>query len=280
MITTKKIIPSAVCTALSLILITGCGTPEQPAQPERLPNVLMIMIDDLGWTDLHIQGNDRLETPVIDQLGAEGMRFTDNYAASPVCSPTRAAVITGQSPARLAITNHITGNQDKFQPEGVSLRAAEMYNYLGLDYVTLAERLKGAGYATAFLGKWHLSGTRDEMSTVEPGRRPEFQGFDVLTATDVTEQAVVSVLKDDLFRKEAMATREKVEQLQRRLRSLLGEPDLELGLISLQRDDLAGITTAQAIGRSLMMKDTTVARPYMGKSLYAQAVERLQKLTP
>ena len=142
MITTKKIMPPAVLTTLSLILIAGCGTAEQPAQQERPPNVLMIMIDDLGWTDLHIQGNDRLETPVIDQLAAEGMRFTDNYAASPVCSPTRAAVITGQSPARLAITNHITGNQDKFQPEGASLRAAEMYNYLGLDYVTLAERLK------------------------------------------------------------------------------------------------------------------------------------------
>jgi len=162
-----------------MILITGCGTTEQPARPERPPNVLMIMIDDLGWTDLHVQGNDRLETPVIDRLAEEGMRFTANYAASPVCSPTRAAVITGQSPARLAITNHITGNQDQFQPEGASLRAAEMYNHLALDYVTLAERLKEAGYATAFLGKWHISGTNDEISTVEPGRRPEFQGFDV-----------------------------------------------------------------------------------------------------
>lgn len=175
----KKASASAVLTALSLILITGCEVSEQPAQEERPPNVLMIMIDDLGWTDLHIQGNDLLETPVIDRLAQEGMRFTDNYAAAPVCSPTRAAVITGQSPARLAITNHITGNQDQFQPEGALLRAAEMYNHLGLDYVTLAERLKGAGYATAFMGKWHLSGTNDEISTVEPGRRPEFQGFDV-----------------------------------------------------------------------------------------------------
>ena len=176
---TTTIITSVVGIALSLILIMGCGTAEQPVQPERMPNVLMIMIDDLGWTDLHVQGNDRLETPVIDRLAAEGMRFTDNYAAAPVCSPTRAAVITGLSPARLAITNHITGNQDQFQPEGAVLRAAEMVNHLDLDYVTLAEQLKGAGYATAFLGKWHLSGTNDEMSTVEPGRRPEYQGFDV-----------------------------------------------------------------------------------------------------
>ena len=176
---TNEAIKSAAWIALSLILIPGCGTPEPQGQPERPPNVLMIMIDDLGWTDLHVQGNDRLETPVIDQLAAEGMRFTDNYAASPVCSPTRAAVITGQSPARLAITNHITGNQDQFQPQGASLRAAEMFNHLGLEHVTLAERLKGAGYATAFLGKWHLSGTNDELSTREPSRRPEFQGFDV-----------------------------------------------------------------------------------------------------
>ncbi|MCZ6766695.1 MAG: sulfatase, partial [bacterium] len=170
---------SAVLAALSSILITGCGTTEQVDQPERSPNVLLIMIDDLGWTDLRVQGNHRLETPFVDRLAAEGMRFTDNYAAAPVCSPTRAAVITGLSPARLAITNHITGDQSQFQPEGAPLRAAEMVNHLTLDYVTLAERLKGAGYATAFLGKWHLSGTIDEMSTDEPGRRPEFQGFDL-----------------------------------------------------------------------------------------------------
>jgi len=181
----KKAGISAVFTALSLTVFAGCESGVQPAEREqselrdRRPNILLIMIDDLGWTDLHVQGNGRLETPVIDQLAMDGMRFTDNYAAAPVCSPTRAAVITGQSPARLAITNHITGNQDKFQPEGAELRAAEMYNHLGLDYVTLAERLKGAGYATAFLGKWHISGTNDEIATVEPGRRPEYQGFDV-----------------------------------------------------------------------------------------------------
>ena len=160
----------------------GCGTTEPPAQPEpadRPPNILMIVIDDLGWTDLHVQGNDRLETPVIDQLAADGMRFTDGYAAAPVCSPTRAAILTGLSPARLAITNHITGDQAQFRPEGAQLREAEMFNHLALDYVTLAERLKGAGYATAFVGKWHVSGTNDEIATVEPGRRPEFQGFDV-----------------------------------------------------------------------------------------------------
>lgn len=162
--------------ALPLFLIPGCA----PTQfSERPPNILMIMIDDLGWTDLRIQGNPLLETPVIDKLAADGMRFTDNYAASPVCSPTRAAVITGQSPARLAITNHITGDQDQFQPENAKIRAAEMYNHLALESITLAERLKEAGYVTSFFGKWHLSGTKEEMATTEPARRPEYQGFDV-----------------------------------------------------------------------------------------------------
>ena len=162
-----------------LILISGCGIADNPIAPKKQPNILMIMIDDLGWTDLHIQGNERLETPVIDRLASQGMRFTDNYAAAPVCTPTRAAIMTGQSPARLAITNHVSGNLDRFQPAGAVSRSAEMYNYLDLDYVTLAERLKEAGYATGFMGKWHLSGTTDEMATVEPSRRPQHQGFDV-----------------------------------------------------------------------------------------------------
>jgi len=162
---------------LAIAVLAGCQPAQEP--PLSPPNIVMIMIDDLGWMDLRVQGNPLLDTPVLDRLAAEGMRFTDAYAASPVCSPTRAAVMTGLSPARLAITNHITGDQAQFQPAGATLRAAEMVNYLALDHVTVAERLKEAGYANAFLGKWHLSGTNDEMDTVEPGRRPEFQGFDV-----------------------------------------------------------------------------------------------------
>lgn len=174
----KAFAPIALVLLLVLSAI-GCQTASTGNEPSQQPNIVLIMIDDLGWTDLHVQGNPRLETPVLDRLATEGMRFTDNYAASPVCSPTRAAMITGLSPARLAITNHITGNQDQFQPADATIRAAEMVNHLDLNYVTIAERLKEKGYATAFLGKWHLSGTNDEMETTEPGRRPEFQGFDV-----------------------------------------------------------------------------------------------------
>ncbi len=175
----NKFLTSAMLVALFVVLMTGCmsGQTEEPSS--RPPNILLIMIDDLGWTDMSVQGSTLFETPALDRLATQGMRFTDNYAASPVCSPTRAALITGQSPARLAITNHITGDQDQFQPEGNPLRAAEMLNYLDLGYETIAERLKTAGYATAFLGKWHLSGLKDEMETTEPARRPEHQGFDI-----------------------------------------------------------------------------------------------------
>ncbi|MHC4117278.1 MAG: sulfatase [Planctomycetota bacterium] len=141
-------------------------------------NIVLIMIDDLGWMDLHCQGNERLDTPNIDKLASQGMRFTDAYAAAPVCSPTRAAIMTGQSPARLQITNHLP-DRAQFQPENAKLRSAKMLDHLPLEHVTLAERLKQGGYATAFLGKWHLSGRASEGDLAEPKLRPEYQGFDV-----------------------------------------------------------------------------------------------------
>ncbi|NND97850.1 MAG: sulfatase [Pirellulaceae bacterium] len=143
------------------------------------PNVVLIMADDLGWMDLHCQGNDTLDTPAIDQLASEGMRFTDGYAASPVCTPTRAAMMTGLAPARLAITNHAPGNPDFVSPKS-KLRGAEWTTYLALEHTTIAERLKTAGYATGFIGKWHLSHRpgKDGDEKREPKLRPEHQGFD------------------------------------------------------------------------------------------------------
>ena len=141
-------------------------------------NIILIMIDDLGWMDLHCQGNKLLDTPNIDNLASQGMRFTDAYAAAPVCSPTRAAIMTGQSPARLRITNHLP-DREQFQPDDAKLRAAKMLEHLSLEHVTLAERLQKGGYATAFLGKWHLSGRAKDGDFAEPKLRPEHQGFDV-----------------------------------------------------------------------------------------------------
>ena len=138
------------------------------------------MADDLGWRDLHCFGNDKLDTPALDQLATEGMRFTDAYAAAPVCTPTRAAMMTGQSPARLRITNHAPGNPDGFALKDSTLHEAENIRYLPLSAVTIAERLSAAGYATAHVGKWHLSHKMpNEPGVAEKDLRPEKQGFDL-----------------------------------------------------------------------------------------------------
>lgn len=123
---------------------------------DKQPNILFILIDDMGWMDLGCQGNPYISTPNIDRFAAQGMRFTDAYASAPVCSPTRAAILTGRAPARLGITNHLP-HQDRFTPEGARLLPAEMEDHLALSQVTIAERLRDdAGYETAFIGKWHL----------------------------------------------------------------------------------------------------------------------------
>jgi len=144
------------------------------------PNIVVIMADDLGWRDLRCYGNAQLDTPALDQLAAEGMRFTSGYAAAPVCTPTRAAMMTGQSPARLRITNHAPGNPDGFSLKGSDLQEAENIRHLPLAAVTIAERLSSAGYATAHIGKWHLSyTTRDEQGLTDKDLRPDKQGFDL-----------------------------------------------------------------------------------------------------
>ena len=137
-------------------------------QDER-PNILFVMIDDLGWMDLACQGNKLVETPNLDRFAANSMTFTDAYAAAPVCSPTRASIMTGLAPARLQITNHLP-DQKRFTPKDATLLAAKTAKQLDLHYVTIAERAKTAGYKTAFMGKWHLGG--------EPFY-PEKQGFDL-----------------------------------------------------------------------------------------------------
>jgi len=151
------------------------------AEPAKAPpNIVLIMADDLGWMDLHCQGNKLVDTPNLDRLAGQGMRFTDGYAAAPVCTPTRAAIMTGQSPARLTITNHAPGHPAGFGPRGAVVLEAENAKYLPLAHVTIAERLKAAGYATGFIGKWHLSSRRGQRNAppLEASLRPEHQGFD------------------------------------------------------------------------------------------------------
>lgn len=137
------------------------------------PNILFILIDDMGWMDLGCQGNPHVKTPNIDRFAMEGVRFTDAYAPAPVCSPTRAALMTGYSPARLHLTNHLP-HQNRFTPPESKLLPAEMRDHLPLEYTTIAERLRDeAGYATAFIGKWHLYKGREEKFAAQ------FQGFDI-----------------------------------------------------------------------------------------------------
>ena len=145
------------------------------------PNIVVIMADDLGWRDLHCYGNEQIDTPFLDQLAAEGMRFTDAYAAAPVCSPTRAAMMTGLAPARLRLTNHAPGNPDGFSLPGSDLQEPETVRNLALSYTTIAERLSAAGYATGHVGKWHLSYVNPRGSAQLDQRElyPEKQGFDV-----------------------------------------------------------------------------------------------------
>lgn len=130
------------------------------------PNVVLIFIDDLGVSDLGCQGNPFIETPNIDKLANDGTRFTNAYAACAVCSPTRAALLTGQYPARLHITDWIAGHVD---PKA-KLKVPDWTMYLSTDIFNVAKGFKSVGYTTASIGKWHLGG---------PEYYPEKQGFDV-----------------------------------------------------------------------------------------------------
>lgn len=137
------------------------------AQSTR-PNIVLILADDLGWADVGCNGGDYVETPHIDELARTSVRFTQAYAPSPVCTPTRASMLTGKSPARLHMTVWSEAAEDG--PVDRKLLQGHSLANLPLDEVTLAERLQAAGYLTALIGKWHLG---------DADHAPETQGFDV-----------------------------------------------------------------------------------------------------
>jgi len=143
----------------------------------RKPNIVFILGDDVGWHQLGCYGSDFYETPVLDRLAAQGMRFTDAYAAAPVCSPTRASLMTGKYPARLHLTDFIKGNS----PLDRKLLVPDWTPYLPLKEVTVAEALKNAGYVCGHFGKWHLNRNK----SYQPGRPqdPASQGFDSVLTT-------------------------------------------------------------------------------------------------
>jgi len=138
--------------------------------PAKEPNIVFFLVDDLGWADVGCFGSDFHETPHIDSLAKQGMRFTQGYAACPVCSPTRASILTGRHPVRVEITDWIPGK--RANPES-NPRFAHIddRNNLALEETTIAEHLRSnADYQTWFLGKWHLG---------DEGHWPTDQGFDV-----------------------------------------------------------------------------------------------------
>ncbi|MFN0019355.1 MAG: sulfatase-like hydrolase/transferase [Pirellulaceae bacterium] len=147
--------------------LLGDATSATAEELRARPNVILILMDDLGWADLGCYGSTYHKTPNIDRLATEGMRFTQAYAACPVCSPTRASILTGKWPARLHLTDWLPGRPDM---PGQMLSRPKIREELPLEEVTLAEHLKAAGYATAHIGKWHLGGK---------GFGPREQGFDV-----------------------------------------------------------------------------------------------------
>ncbi len=151
---------------LSLIIVALAS----PAFAADRPNIVFILADDLGINDLGCYGRKDQKTPHLDRLAAEGMRFTNAYAACPVCSPTRAAILTGLHPARLRITTFLPGRGDA---PSQKLLHPKIKQQLPLEVKTLAEYLKDAGYATACIGKWHLGGANFG---------PKQQGFDFVHA--------------------------------------------------------------------------------------------------
>lgn len=164
------------------LLLASALLPTSSEAAER-PNVVFILVDDLGWMDLSCQGSDYFQTPNIDRLAERGIRFTDAYAACAVCSPTRAAVMTGRWPARVGVTDWIRA---RFQRGGIGEVTENPTEYVGgvkrkllcppnpyfMEHreVTLAELLKANGYKTCFIGKWHLG---------DPAWYPPSQGFDI-----------------------------------------------------------------------------------------------------
>ncbi|MGQ9576347.1 MAG: sulfatase [Thermoguttaceae bacterium] len=165
--------------ALLLLMLTAGmglglpgGTAACPATPQpakhKPPNIILILADDLGWSDLACYGSDLHETPHLDKLAKQGVRFTDAYAAFPVCSPTRAAILTGKHPAWLGITIWREGALNP--PRNRKLLPAAAVADLPHSETTLATTLQSAGYLTALVGKWHLG---------DADHAPETHGFDV-----------------------------------------------------------------------------------------------------
>jgi arylsulfatase A-like enzyme len=145
-----------------MLLVFGAS-----AQTKK-PNIIYILADDLGWTDVACYGSKYYETPNIDRLASEGMRFTSGYAAAPNCQPSRAALLSGQYEPRTGV--YTVGNINRFAWQTRPLKPVDNVTQLPLDKITIPNALKTNGYATAMFGKWHLGNDADHL--------PDKRGFD------------------------------------------------------------------------------------------------------
>lgn len=152
---------------LFIFFVICLAVPANAGDTDVKPNVVFILVDDLGWKDLGSYGSDFYQTPNVDKLAAEAVSFDNAYAACTVCSPTRASIMTGKYPATVNITDWIAGWQYPF----AELKVPDWTMYLDTSFTTLADVFNNNGYATGHFGKWHLG--EDSLFW------PENQGFDV-----------------------------------------------------------------------------------------------------
>lgn len=173
------------------VVMSVLGAIVLSAADSRPPNIVFILADDMGWNEVGYHGSTYYETPNIDRLAHRGVRFTDAYSAAPICSPTRAALMTGKYPARLHLTDYIPGKMWEDKP----LVTPKMQQGLPLAENTLPERLKERGYATGLFGKWHLAADYE----YQPNRPmdPESQGFDTVFHTRKPEDEDITAKKPD-----------------------------------------------------------------------------------
>ena len=155
-----------VVLAWGLAASIACSRQPQAPVADRGPSFLVILADDLGWADTGVYGSSFYQTPAIDRLASEGLLFTNAYATGPVCSPTRASLMTGKYPTAVQLTNALPSPSE---PSGRPLEPPKLSDGLALSETTIAEALRQEGYVTGIVGKWHLG---DEEYF------PDRQGFD------------------------------------------------------------------------------------------------------
>ena len=190
---------TSICLSALFAVLALAVVPVSAAEQSSQPNIIVFLVDDMGWIDPVCYGNPFHETPNIDRLAQQGMRFTDAYAACPVCSPTRASILTGRYPATVNLTDFIPGHSRPWD----KLVVPKFNQQLPHAEVTIAEALKPAGYVSASFGKWHLGGGThypdsqgfDEMLVT--GGRHFFPKFHTTPPTDIEDEAYLADVLTD-----------------------------------------------------------------------------------